>query len=699
MKRKKILEVPVKKPKEKAGKQVTAQILELTSKKYLILDIWKDGKLYARHAMDTDTGEYGTYHAADKTWHGDNLANATGHGGYWSTGASEKEYPLSKKDKETILSATKEGWVTGAYRRIENKEAEYARMRYEKKAESKARRIRDLMALCPEPGKAVEDWIADMAFGGLHYAFWEKGNNVYHCTACGGSFPAAGVKRKHRERMDCPLCGHPVTIIKRGDQISAKTALTMIHDLDEKRGVERHFLVEIVWTQDGRKIYLDETIRLMLLREGKYCWKAYYAAGWDGWSEGNGTNRRWYTGYLYPDKDGIREGLKGTAYEPWMDVLPQLAQAGIKADYNRLLTETRSHFIQITEYLFKGRFYRLLKEISEEISYYHGYAGSLRTGAETIEGVMQLKDRQKINRLRQEDGGKIMLQWLQWSDAGGGKLSDETLKWFEKEAIGCGTYYQKSRAAKYLTPEQLMHYIDRQQKESYPKKKKKAVLEQYEDYLDMAEQLGRHMDDAMIYRPRELKRRHDEAVKECNRRQEELRRKKDKEAAERQAEAMRQKYPGYEEILQEVRQKYEYADDAYLIRVPESFMEITAEGMALHHCVGSTERYFDRIVSRETYICFLRQQSSPETPFYTIEVEPGGTIRQHRGAYDEEPGIEEIKPFLRKWQAVIRKRMSKEDHVYAEKSAELRRKNIEELQEKNNTRVLNGLMEDLMEAI
>jgi hypothetical protein len=103
-------------------------------------------------------------------------------------------------------------------------------------------------------------------------------------------------------------------------------------------------------------------------------------------------------------------------------------------------------------------------------------------------------------------------------------------------------------------------------------------------------------------------------------------------------------------------------------------------------------------VQRETYICFLREASNPDIPYYTIEVEPGGTIRQHRGMYDEEPGIKEIKPFLREWQQVIRKRMSKKDHEYAQVSKVKRQENIEELKAKNNTRVLNGLMEDFMEA-
>ena len=62
-------------------------------------------------------------------------------------------------------------------------------------------------------------------------------------------------------------------------------------------------------------------------------------------------------------------------------------------------------------------------------------------------------------------------------------------------------------------------------------------------------------------------------------------------------------------------------------------------------------------------------------------------------------GIEEIKPFLREWQKVIRKRMTEKDHEYAKVSAIKREENIRELQEKNNTRVLQGLEEDFMEAV
>ena len=42
--------------------------------------------------------------------------------------------------------------------------------------------------------------------------------------------------------------------------------------------------------------------------------------------------------------------------------------------------------------------------------------------------------------------------------------------------------------------------------------------------------------------------------------------------------------------------------------------------------------------------------------------------------------------------------MSKKDHEYAAASAVKRQENIEELRAKNNTKVLQGLMEDFMEA-
>lgn len=700
MRRKDILKVPLKLPKGKAEKQVTVQVL---NDKYIILDFWEKNKHRCRHAMEIHTGEYETYYYDTDIWKQEQISTASENHHYWYYGkqTDDKDWKMSVEDKklldDTIGICT---WNSNAFYQMISMEETYSRDKRWDKTQRKEQRLRELMDSIPTPGIAVKNWIAEKLVGDLHYAFYDKEKKTCHCTACKGDFAeqAAGVKIRDKDNIKCPLCGHPVTVMKRKASVSVAGRLTIIQNVDEKQGVERHFVVSVEW-EKSRNVFLEEIIRLMMLRNQKKVCRIYYDDNWGNWSEGNRANKRWKTSYLYPDKEGIREGLTGTAYEVWKDVMPMLAEAGVEADYNGLLVESNKYWTRTAEYLMKGRFYRLLKEETETMTPWGGYtAGTLRIGGETIEEVMRIQNKQLINRLRQENGGRKMLTWMQWSDNTGKKISAECLKWYEENQVGA-VEYQDSRASEYLSPEQLMNYIKRQQAEGYRTMKATTVLSQYEDYLDMAKQLGKHMDDEMVYRPRELKRRHDEAVEAYNRRREELQRKRDKEAAKRQAEEMRQKYPGYEDILKEIKDKFEFEDDTYKIMVPKDFTEITAEGMALHHCVGNTERYFDRIVSRETYICFLRQQSSLETPFYTIEVEPGGTIRQHRGAYDEEPDIEKIKPFLRTWQKEIKKRMSKADHEYAKMSAVLRQKNIEELIEKKNTRVLNGLMEDLMEAI
>lgn len=277
-----------------------------------------------------------------------------------------------------------------------------------------------------------------------------------------------------------------------------------------------------------------------------------------------------------------------------------------------------------------------------------------------------------------------MLAWLQWSERNKKKLSDKTLTWLLANEL----WPERMQWAKLrLSPEQAMNYLERQRRESYKGLKVRDVINQYEDYMDMCKKLKKDTTDEMVYRPRELKRRHDEAAAEIALRE-----------AEIKAEEYSERYPEAEKVLREIKAKLEYNDDSYMIVVPQKISEIVAEGRMLHHCAGATDRYFDRIAQRETYICFLRKAEEPTVPYYTIEVEPGGTIRQHRGMYDEEPEIDEVKPFLKEWQKEIRKRMSKEDHELASVSEVKREENIKELQQKNNTRVLEGLMQDFMEA-
>ncbi len=107
--------------------------------------------------------------------------------------------------------------------------------------------------------------------------------------------------------------------------------------------------------------------------------------------------------------------------------------------------------------------------------------------------------------------------------------------------------------------------------------------------------------------------------------------------------------------------------------VPAGVADIGREGRLLGHCVAANERYYDRIASGESYILFLRRATEPEKPWYTMEVEPGGRIRQLRTMGDGEGDKterDEAKAFLRAWSRAVRARCSEAELKAAEESEE-----------------------------
>ncbi len=725
MKRKQIEKIAPVQPSRKGEYITTVQKMD----DILILNVYKGGKLRGRHALNTETGEYSQYRAEEKDWkpwkYAALLDIDTSLGGWYSSDEKKKAVFDTKEQEQMVREAflkmsKKVHWNYNTYDLIDEAEKQYKRKQKEKTEDNRVKRVQDKMNLMPELPADAHEWIWRQE-GAADFVFLDKGSGKWTCTFCQKSYDEKFLKRtdggkriRHNDMVICPRCKKVIMAKKRVQEMRQKTHFSLLQKIDNRMSVLRHFDVLIIWDMKGRKIRINEAVRTILNHTStfpQYCAEIFYNqfgtggiyGGAEGWNyeyayfdnKGNPANRREFAGYLYPE--GIEEALNDTAYIGWGRLFAQMAAVGEKLNYNKLLaTQNSREMIGVVEYLFKGRYYKLLRETSEKISYWNAeYYGVLHIGERGIEEIFGITDKQVINRIRDVDGGEEMVLWMRWSVREGQKISQEVLEWLSKNDIEQGDVkFIKDR----MSLQQIMNYVNRQQKECYRSKTAKQILDQWRDYLDMLRKLGKKTDDVMMYRPKELKRRHDECVEEIRRQQmiAEMRRNAKQRAAE--AKRMREKFPGAEDILKEIKEKYEFAGEEYIIIVPQKLIEIVAEGQALHHCIGATDRYFDRIMQRETYICFLRKSGAPKLPFYTIEVEPGGTIRQHRGMYDEEPGIEKIKPFLRDWQKEIRKRMSKKDHEYAAASAVKRQENIEELRAKNNTKVLQGLMEDFMEA-
>lgn len=690
-------ETPIK--TKKKGKVVTVQTVE----NILILNIYQDKDLICRYCMNTDTGEYETWDAKTEEWSVMKAHRAAGGLDWYDNGRSvEKTVKYDPPEASALIKKALDGKTWRRYAEglelIDEVETDYGRDQREKKEERRMERERKLQNRVPELPADFRQWILKAAGGGKHFLFWDKEKKQYICTACGGQSNVKIVPGKHNDWRVCPSCNARAQIKRRTAQVMERRKVCIMQDIGADMSVCRHFDVRMEWTAAGESVHLSEGVRIMPLRgHKKYaCQIRYNCWGRDDkgvcFDKTNPGNRKMGKCYLSPQ--GIRECLAGTEYEDWTGIMEWMAQKGMCADYNRMMACADRRIHSVVEYLAKGRFYRLLEETTEQISLYFGsYNGILHLYGDTAEEVLGLEDRQKVNRLRDADGGEAMLEWLRWSDESGEKLPQEALEWALQEKVSPGQITGGMSLLKFK------NYIIRQQAESYPGKPVKTVIEQYRDYLGMCQRMGKDLSDEMVSRPRQLKRRHDEVVEEI--RQQEILDNiaQNREAWEKKAQEMADKYPGAEENLAAVRDIYEYTGEEYMVLVPRRLVDIAVEGNALHHCAGSSDRYFERIRNRETYVFFLRKVSAPDAPYYTLEVEPGGTIRQHRTYMDEETGIENVRGFLREWQKVIKKRLTASERELAKISAVKREENLQELREKNNTRVLQGLMEDFMEAV
>lgn len=685
----------------------------------LILDIFQGGGHSARYLMDLETGEHWVYEYLLKTWHQYSAATAAGQNKVYVSGHLLKSEIRFATDEdlatvcEALQTEKERPWQsdaeTAAWDELMHMESSF---RWEKRTEEQRReamRYERLVNSVPALPEGFEAWAEKMT-APEHYALRSKEKGKAVCTACGKlvrrrDLKISGRQAAQGETAPCPECGAPLIVKIRSQTVESQAMVCILQDVDKAKSVARFIDTKTVWSEkDGKYMLTSDAVWIFLLRGDKrnscrIMYNTHLKSAWSKYGsfwKTNPASRHVRAGYMYPE--GIEEALQGTDYQNTARLIRAMTDGNMCLNYNRVLCAHNSfNTLNMLEYLYKGRFYRLLTESVDAVSYWEGryIYGPLHKAGESIEEVFGINDRQKINRIRDLDGGARIVEWMQRSDISGEKIPQDTLEWLTDNGI---RWSELEFINGRMSTTKAVNYVRRQQAESYKGRTATAVITQWRDYLDMCRKEKKNLADDMVFRPRELKRRHAEIVAEIQKRQMIAEMKRSKERAKEAAARLREKFPAAEEILKELKPRLEYRNENYMIIVPAHLMDIVTDGAALHHCAGTSDRYFERIQTHETYICFLRKTAEPNVPYYTIEVEPGGTVRQHRGYLDEEPEIEQVKPFIREWQAWLKKRLTAEDRKRAKKSAVLRQMNMDELKAKNNTRVLAALAEDLMEA-
>ena len=640
----------------------------------LNIDLTMGGEVVARYFADPVTGEHKGFLIGEK-WgtvkldtlafklNGDNRASWT----YLRWCQNQRWEWADTEDADIVrdtLGESVESWETT------NDSEKYYRgvqTRYDRLQQ----KINNLMRPAP---KGFEQWAVECFTTQLAVRIDSGLDKMldlheYQCTECSGVWTR---KNKYRSKriITCPHCGRELQAENNAVLEIEHFYLIQVCADNPERWYERYISGSKRWDrEEGWKFTLNDYV-LAILDAGERWGEIYYREG-TGYSKTrhNGLLPRFGRGYIYPDFGGAEDLMT----DQQKRCLYALAYKKARIDANSVITHEEDNGL---EYLIKGGYDRLASDVIHK-----GIVHCMNRTADNLQDYIGL-DRQRCLRLKQINGSKRERDWLKYESMTGRKVSAADMEFFIKHGIDSNdTFYGTRTMLSYIpSPTAFRNYLEKQS--AICGMTHRQTISEYCDYIRMAKAQGLNLSSEIFYKPKNLKAAHDECVRVAHEKE-----------YENRAKEIEKKFPLVPEILKEIGPKYTYESGEFAIIVPEKIEDIIAEGRALGHCIDTTERYFDRIQKHVTYLVFLRHSGYRDTSWYTLEIEPGGTVRQQRttGNRQNKADTEAYMPFIREWQQVIRQRISEEDRAAAARSREIRLAEYRELREKKET-VRNGLL-------
>ncbi len=534
------------------------------------------------------------------------------------------------------------------------------------------------MAIIPELPKGFEEWLKKEApkKNYIFYDYQRGGARKGYCRHCGKEVQLVH-RPYHRRKGKCPVC-------KRESEFICNTKVRKVNSEWGDRGqliqrikggfVVRTFTIYyevktdrywepdyVVW-EERRTLYRGGAVaryRYTMYKNKYECWCKVKEDSY--WEEG---------GKLYRKNLGqLRRAMEGQTTV--LDILQR--EKSLKVE--RYLDAEQRY--PVIEKLTHAGLPGLAVEFADN---YYRIKGMTDPGETGLAKELKL-DKWRFQRLKAGIQSVNALLWLQYEKASNTQWPDDLIQYFAGEGIGPdGIAFVKKK----LPMGKIYNYVVRQAQKS--KEAPGQVLATWRDYLNMAEKLGMDTQKDLFLRPKDLREAHARAVELLER-----------DGMEKIAEEARKKFPKADGVCQTLG-KYEYQDKGYCIKAPGGIFDIVREGTLLHHCIHTCDYYFDRISRRESYLLFLRKEGHEDTPWYTLEVEPGGNIRQKRTTGDSQgDDLKAAMPFLKKWQKEVRKRMDEEERELAQESERMRREDHEKLR-KDGNRIWRGRLAGMLLA-
>ena len=556
-------------------------------------------------------------------------------------------YVLISPREEKLLQRFLKSTETGNHQ-LDNLQKWVAQTReYMKKTDRKERG--ELMdedyRLCPEAlPEGMIDYIRREVLPEDRVIIYKKGNVLGTCSVCGANVYSKNRRFMQGARVNCPNCGTRVSCVLENGSVFAANYIENIVAVQKGTDGETVFFRQWLLRRDNSarwehiEDFLQETARYAIRGNKTAKWQkqgkeSYYMRTgryeldeWTRWQD-----NRIYDGSYFFYPGGIEEALSGTAMQ-YADLEGYLEEGG----YRNAIYFLEYHAkYPVIEFLWKTGYRNIVHNriFGMDRENRNAILWERKKLKECFKFPLRILKLMPPEEWKLDDVKRVNDIWERY----GGKITDTEIQLVLESKVDIQLW---SRATQYANAGRILKYIKNQTDKREEKNPDRRIISQndtaqaYRDYLQECEQLHFDLHDKEILFPKDLTAAH-------NRTMEQVKFERNKADQEKFQKAV------------EKLEKFAWSEGEFFIRPAREQMELTAEGKALHHCVGG---YIKRMAEGETAIFFLRKANEPDKPFYTLELQKKRVIQcrtEHNASYDRNP---DVKNFVDMWMEKVVKK-------------------------------------------
>lgn len=567
-------------------------------------------------------------------------------------------YPLiNERDEKALAKWLKNGETRNHFMEHLDTWVEEA-LEAEHQAERDARgELRDEdVGLCPDelPDGLIQ-YIRERVLPQDHVLIYKKGNVRGLCYRCRQKVKALkGYRFKQDNVATCPNCGEKVLAYLEGtDRFKADYVqdIATIQKGTDGRTVfirQWHLCRDATAQWEHIEDHLDEVARYAIRdnhvakwqHEAKENWymntTRYRLAKWERMTNVTCV----YDGeYIFYRPDNWRDVFAGTSLQYCeLEEYHRDIAAGKSGNTIRFMMDWARY--PAIEKLWKAGYKQLVHEKMRGLMKRHQYA--IAWEKDTIQGAVRFPTR-LLKRMPPENWNMDDIQKVRelWPEVLAGKIAEREMN----DAVIIGLPLKDYEAAlDYTTVHKVAKYIEKRREAERDRRAAEDAkmiaagnkprywgpmnyAQTFRDYLRDCVTLNLDLSDRAVLFPADLEAEHQRTIAQIK---------------YKQNEAIREKFRKRAEKLESMA----WSKGDLLIRPAHDAGELAAEGHALHHCVGG---YATSMAEGATAIFFIREQSAPDRPYYTLELRDGVVIQCRTTQNKSYTNDERVRGFVDAW--------------------------------------------------